>query len=214
MCFNASVSLFTFMLGTAFSLILIKYGNPKYKKENSIFGIFFLFISAIQGMEYLMWIDLKNKMRLNEIMTLLFPLINTGQPILLYLIKFISLKLEFERLQKVDIFVLLLNLIYLFQIIYNYIKFLLQGEHITKVKNGHLSWPWLKFANPLFYLILFAIDIFYLTDFQYSFSLFFMTYLFLFISYNYFHYNVGELWCFFGSFIPLILFFLSKYFFQ
>ena len=55
MCFNAPVSLGTFLLGFLFSIILILYGNSKYKKENifvwnyvyfyincSINGIFFM----------------------------------------------------------------------------------------------------------------------------------------------------------------------------
>jgi hypothetical protein len=40
MCFNSKVSLLTFTAGIIFSLILIQYGNPKYKMENTITGIF------------------------------------------------------------------------------------------------------------------------------------------------------------------------------
>ena len=60
MCFNAEVSLFTFMLGTLFSIILIKYGNKQFKIENLATGIFFIFISEqLQFLDYYMEIDIR-----------------------------------------------------------------------------------------------------------------------------------------------------------
>jgi hypothetical protein len=47
MCFNYKVSLFTFLIGIIFSILLITKGNTKYKIENKITGIFFIFISSI-----------------------------------------------------------------------------------------------------------------------------------------------------------------------
>jgi hypothetical protein len=92
-----------------------------------------------------------------------------------------------------------------------YFNFLSSDKLITSTKNGHLQWPWIKYANPYFYLILFAINIFYLFNFKYALILFIVTYFLLILSVKYFKYNAGELWCFFGSFIPLIMFFLSFY---
>ena len=46
MCFNYKISLLTFIIGLLGSLALIKYGNPKYKNENYIFGIFLIFIAS------------------------------------------------------------------------------------------------------------------------------------------------------------------------
>ena len=67
MCFNYKVSLFTFLIGTIFSIILINFGDQKYALENKISGIFLIFISAIQFMDFLFWIDIKNKLGINKI---------------------------------------------------------------------------------------------------------------------------------------------------
>lgn len=40
MCWNAETSLLTFTVSIITSLLIIYKGNPKYKKENIIFGIF------------------------------------------------------------------------------------------------------------------------------------------------------------------------------
>jgi hypothetical protein len=90
-----------------------------------------------------------------------------------------------------------------------YKKFLTNSKLITQPVNGHLKWPWIKYSNPFFYLVLFAINIFYLFDFKYGLTLFIIIYLFLFVSVKYFFYSASELWCFFGSFTPLIMYFLS-----
>jgi hypothetical protein len=67
MCFNAPTSFLTFIIGIVSSLILINYGNKKFYLENHIFGIFNIFISFIQLMDFCFWIDLNNKMGLNNI---------------------------------------------------------------------------------------------------------------------------------------------------
>jgi len=209
MCFSASVSLGTFFLGLIFSLILIFYGNPKYKKENIVFGILLIFISSVQLMEYFIWSDINNKYGINHLMTLLCPLLIVCQPIILYIIKIIYFKPNLFDSYNFKLF--FLNIIYLSIFFYNYVKYL-NKDLITTVKKGHLSWPLNNLMNPLFYLILLAINMFYLTDLKYSMFLFIVTYLFSILSYIYFGYHIAEMWCFFGSSIPLILFIITKYY--
>jgi hypothetical protein len=209
MCFSANVSLFTFIIGTVFSLILIKYGNNKFKTENLASGIFLIFISLIQLMDFIFWTDLNNKMGINRITTILGPILNVGQPLILYLIKYLIYKPDIFSLVNYNLPVFILNMLYLVYFVSMYTNFLNSGELVTKTSNGHLSWPWIKFANPIFYLILFAINIFYLFNIKYGLVLFSIHYLFLMLSMKYFKYNTGELWCFFGSFIPLIMYFTS-----
>ena len=112
MCFSPSSSLFTFIIGTVFSIILINFGNPKYKLENMVFGIFFIFISAIQFMDFLFWIDLKNKIGVNKIMSIIGPLLNAGQPTILYVIKNLVLKPDLLSLNFLNLVVLFLNIDY------------------------------------------------------------------------------------------------------
>jgi hypothetical protein len=209
MCFSSKISLFTFFIGTTFSLLLIKYGNPKYKRENITSGIFLIFISMIQFMDFLFWIDLKNKLGINKIVTILGPILNVGQPVIFYLIKYVLLDPTIFSLQHFNLPVFLLNCLYFLYFLINYSKFLSKGILVTSTSKKHLIWPWIQYFNPSFYLILFAINIFYLFNFKYALVLFSITYFFLFLSVKFFHYNVGELWCFLGSFIPFIMFFVS-----
>jgi len=211
MCFNYKVSLFTFIIGTLFSVILIKYGNPKYVIENKASGIFFIFISLIQFMDFLFWIDINNKFGINNVMSILGPILNVGQPTILYLIKYLIYKPNITTFANFNLPVAILNVIYFINFVSMYITYLLKDKHITKVHDGHLTWPWIKYSNLYFYLLMLAVNIFYLFNFKYALSLFIITYFFLFISYKYFYYNAGELWCFFGSFIPLIMYFISFY---
>ena len=149
MCFNYQVSLLTFLIGTISSFILIKNGNPKYNAENIIFGIFLIFISSIQFMDFLFWIDLHNKIGINHIITIIGPLINIGQPLILYIIKLIYFKPQLLSVNSIPI--LILNLLYLFYIIRLFINFISNEKLVTSTKHNHLSWPWIKYSTPLFY---------------------------------------------------------------
>ena len=206
MCFNYKVSLFTFALGTIFSILLITNGNKKYAIENKTSGVFFLFISAIQFMDFLFWIDLKNKYGINRITSILGPILNVCQPTIMYIIKYIFYKPDFKSIT--DIVMAATNLSYFLYFIVIYINYLSNEKMMTTIEHGHLKWPWIKYANPVFYLVLFAINIFYLFNFKYALFLFMITYFFLYFSRKYFYYNTGELWCFFGAFIPLIMYFI------
>lgn len=242
MCWNAETSLLTFTIGIITSLLIIYNGNPKYEKENIIFGIFFIFISLIQFFDFLFWMDIDNKYNINHYTTLIAPLINAGQPTILYLIKIIFLN-KYNDLILIptpyNLFFLLANIFYAIFLITNYVKFLNNGVLTTSISTGlrraysdadlsesgkkkemipnkkrHLYWPWLKyFNNKPYYLIMFALNIFYLTDFNYSLFLFIITYFFLYLSVKYFKYNAGELWCFFGAFIPLFLYIFTYIYF-
>ncbi len=209
MCFNYKVSLFTFTLGVTFSILLIYYGNEKYALENTVTGIFLILISFVQFMDFLFWIDLNNKLGINKIISLLGPILNVCQPLFLYVIKNYVYKPIIFTIYNFPI--ALLNLLYLFYFIDMYTRYLTTSKLITQSKHGHLQWPWINYSNPLFYLILFAINIFYLFQFKYALLFFLITYIFLLLSVLLFKYNPSELWCFFGSGIPAIMFILSFY---
>ena len=209
MCFSPNSSLLAFIIGTVFSIILIYFGNPKYKLENTAFGIFFIFISVIQFMDFLFWIDLKNKIGLNKIMSIIGPLLNAGQPTILYIIKNIFLKPHLLSSNYFSLTILFLNILYFFILIKNYITYIIQDKLITNVKYGHLNWPWLNYFNPYYYLFLFGTNIFYLTNFNYSLFVFLIVYFLLFLSVKYFNKSIEEIWCFFGAFVPIFILFIS-----
>jgi len=211
MCFNYKVSLLTFLIGLVFSILLFLYGNPKFTMENKTSAICLIFISMIQFMDFLFWIDIKNIYGINKITTILGPILNVCQPVIFYFIKYLYYKPDIFSFKNYNLPVFILNGLYLLYFIIIYIQFLTTENLTTTTKSGHLSWPWLKYANPYFYLVLLAINIFYLFNFNYALILFSITYFFFFLSVKYFNYNAGELWCFFGSFVPLIMYFISFY---
>lgn len=211
MCYNYKVSLGTFLLGTLFSILLIKNGNERFSIENKVTGIFLIFISFIQFLEFIFWIDIKNIYGLNKLATIIAPLFNAGQPIILYLIKYIVYRPKIFTFKNLPIY--LLNLSYFIYLIVKYVNFISYDNLITSEisVDGHLIWPWLKHYNPYFYLTLFGINIFYLFNINYAVVLSSLVYFLLYLSHKYFKYNTGEMWCFFGSGIPLIMYFLSYY---
>jgi hypothetical protein len=160
MCFDAKTSLFTFVIGTIGSILLIIYGNKKYQINNNIFGIFLIFIVLIQLMDFLFWIDIENKLGINKIVTLIGPLLNVGQPLILYIIKLIYYKPNIYTYTNFNLPVAILNFSYFIYLFLIYYQFITKEKNlITSTKNGHLDWPWIKYYNPVFYLILFAINI-------------------------------------------------------
>lgn len=212
MCFSAKASIITFAIGVIGSILLMKYGNPKFKKENILSGIFLLFIAGIQLMDFFFWIDLKNKLGINKIITIIGPLFNIGQPVILYLVKLLYFKpKDIFSMKNYNLPIFILNMIYFVNLMIGYTNFLSTDKLVTGTSNGHLKWPWIKYSNPWAYLILLAINIFYLTDFNYSLVLFLITYLFFILSVVFFSYNASELWCFFGAFVPLCMLLASYY---
>lgn len=212
MCFNASASLLTFFIGIIGSILLIKLGNSKYKSENYVFGIWTIFIACIQLMDFVFWIDLKNKYGINHIVTLLGPWLNAFQPVIFYLVKYLYFKPNiYFNVLNLNFLYAILNFAYFINFIMIYWNFINNSKLTTSTKHGHLNWPWINYSNPIFYIILFALNIFYLTNFNYSLMVFIITYFFLILSFYFFRYNIGELWCFFGAFIPIILLFGSYF---
>jgi len=216
MCFNASTSFLTFIIGIVSSIALIRYGNKLFFKENYIFGIFNIFISFIQLMDFCFWIDINNKMGLNNIITLIGPWLNVGQPLIIYIIKLIYFKPTINLFNyNLNTFYLIINILYLIYLFQFYIQFLHSKKSIDKIKtgtsHGHLYWPWIPYSNPYFYLILLTLNFIYLTNWKYNILVLSILYFFLFLSFYFFQYNVGELWCFFGAFMP-ILFFIGSYY--
>jgi len=178
----------------------MRYGNPAYVAENTVSGIFFMFIAAIQFMEFLIWIDLDGARGLNALATAVGPYLNVGQPTILYIIKMLYFAPSWRPMTFV---VAALNALYALHVAS------VKTSTLTRVSRGHLSWTWLNSASPTAYLVMFALNIFYLTDFYYSLVLFAIIYLALYVSAQYFEYHVGEMWCFFGAFIPAVMFALS-----
>jgi Na+/melibiose symporter-like transporter len=127
MCVNAEVSLSSFIIGVISSICLIYYGNKKFQKENLSVGIFFIYVSMIQLLEYFIWIDLDNKKGLNKIISIIFPVIICSQPVVFYIIKSIIFN-------KSVLWINLLIIYYILEAIFAYKSYLTNETLITKVK--------------------------------------------------------------------------------
>jgi hypothetical protein len=215
MCFSAEVSAFTFLFGAVSSVLLIYYGNPIYRSENTVFGIILIFIAGVQLVDFFAWIDLDNSKGINNLATMIAPLYILSQPLVTYLVKILYFKPDLFSMKNSSLLILVLNLLYVLHLGTGYMEFLESKIHTTGKEHGHLSWKWTSFFSKensaYFYPILTAINIFYLTKFKFSLLVFLITYSLLLISTNHFSYNPGELWCFFGCSIPFFLAVTSYY---
>ena len=210
MCFNYKVSLLTFVISFITSGLWIFYGNNKYHNENVVYGISFFFISFMQFFDFVFWIDLHNTYGINKIASIIAPIINAGAPTIFYLIKNLYYKPSFNSPTTIGF--LIINIIYFNNVAINYMKYLYNSKLVSGVdKNSHIKWPWVPYFNSKLYVIMLALNMFYLTNFKYSFAVFLITYLCLYLSWKYFSYNVGELWCFFATIIPSIMIILTYY---
>lgn len=212
MCFSPQTSFITFLIGIIFSLLLIYKGNKKYIKENIVFGITLIIVALVQLDEFFLWLDIDNKFNINKITTLISPFLIVGQPIFVYLLKiYFYHQNNILSFKNYNLPILILNIIYIIFFIGSYVNFYQNDIHTTGVKKGHLSWPWLKYFSHSFYLILLAINILYLSNFNYSVIFLIVSYFGLIISTIFFSYHIGELWCFYGAFVPLFMYFISSY---
>ena len=198
MCISASLSIQSFIIGSICSLLLIFFGNSKYKKENRVIGITFFFITIMQFFDYLFWIDVDGKHGINEWITKIAPLFNYLQPIFLYLL-----------CGNTDIIPLIINIVYTIIILYQYSIFIKDKKNklTTPYNNNGLHWKWIEYMNPYLYLLVFTFNLFYFIRFEYAFIVFLLTMIFL-LGANFYRKSrntVGSLWCFTVPIIPLIL---------
>ena len=198
MCFSKEVSLVTFILGLFTSYLCYSVNTPEYK----IIGLFFAFVILMQGIDYLLW-EHQQCDDLNKNISTTGMLLNHLQPIILFILKNVYLKTS-----KVEVFVLI---VYLMFIIPYSLQFIKDKKCTEKSKNNHLLWKWngLDYAEIVYIIFLITLVILGL-KINKSFSLI------MFLSYfiSYFIYNnenvAGNMWCFFAVFIPLFYYILAK----
>ncbi len=92
MCYSKDLSLSSLMFGIFSSLILINFGNKESASTNKAIGYFFLFVSLMQLVEYFLWLDIDCKNGLNKVGSLMGPILNHLQPVVLLLLATIFLE--------------------------------------------------------------------------------------------------------------------------
>lgn len=211
MCFTKELSIKTFIFGLISSFLLIIYGNKESKNTNIVIGIFIIFVSLMQLIEYFIWVDLDCNKGLNKISLLLGPILNHLQPIIIFILCNIYLKSNNIIQPKLMYLLIIIYLIYIIERYYNYVKEN-KNKCIGTNSSGHLDWPWKYNFNYIFYFI---IEIIILTNYTNNFNIilfYSVSYVLFFLSMFKFKKNIGELWCFMVPGTPLINLILQKSF--
>jgi len=209
MCYSADLSLTSLSFGIFASLMLINFGSSTSINTNKAIGYFFLFVSLMQLVEYFLWIDMDCVNGFNKLGSLLGPILNHLQPVVLLIIA--STFLEPENLISQSI-VIPANIVYLIYSGYQYIKYVSNESNLCIKTNDyeHLDWTWKKNFNYLFYFVISFINVsnFYKnTNLMVSFGI---SYILLIVSIFGFNKNVGEFWCLMVTGVPLINLFMEN----
>ena len=187
MCWNASVSLNTFLF-SSFVLILIIYNNSftKYKIQelNSIWiYLFFLSFILMQLIEYFIWKNINNKFY-NRVFSICATLLLIIQPIVSIMI-----------LSDIPLRNLLLISYLLIAIPFSIYQFYTKDIHSVVSKNGHLNWLFFDMSHLMFIVWLFFFLFSFVYEKKYSGFLFgIITLLISYINYNE-NNTLGSMWC-------------------
>ncbi len=160
-----------------------------------------------------MWADLSCKSGLNKTSSTIGPLLLTMQPVLMLILS--NMYLESSNIVKKEA-IMIIFVLYLAAILYKYYSFFNKYDNICTGVNdeGHLQWKWLLTDSNfeyVFYHLLFLINFVNFNDFNIRATLI-ITYVLLIISNMKFKKNVGELWCFMGTSVPLLTLISQKLF--
>ena len=201
MCWNADISLNTFIFGL-FSMIFIFITNTytKYKThtfDNPLIYLFLGVIISMQLLEYFAWKNLKNN-RINTILSKIISIFVTAQPLLvMIMIKNINMRYG------------MIGLYFLYHVIYRIYKlnFSPFKFHVS-VLNGHLKWEWLYFngwenINYFIFLGFYVISLLLVDNF--ILNLFFLSTLMISILFYYKDGTIASMWCWLANLLFLYL---------
>jgi hypothetical protein len=187
MCWNAEVSLNTFLFGMISMTIVLLLNKISF-----ITILFTSTLSLIQLMEYYAWNNINNK---DEI----FKLSIIGYFIIVSQILILNYGFLNKNDRLIAVIIILILSIYFF--IYNY-----QNDkfYMEKGKNKHLIWHWIDIPTPLLLIVL----IFYIYPaIQYGIitSMAIIVPLLISLYYYYKYKTWGSMWCYMSNFLWIIL---------
>jgi len=198
MCYNAEISLNTYIFGTIIAIILL------FLNKTSILLIYFVYtISLIQLVEYLAWININNNdIDINK-QNNIYYLSIIGYFILLIQVLILN-TINLEGIERIIIIIFIL-IIFSYAFYYNYKN---NQFNISVGKNGHLIWHWIDIEYLNIIVLFFWLYSILRTDNYLSFILLSLS--ILFSIYNYYKYKTfGSMWCFIGNFLWILILFYS-----
>ena len=212
MCYSKDLSLSSFIFGIFSSLSLIFLGNKKSSNTNKTIGYWFLFVTFMQLIEYYIWTDLECKNGLNNFASIIGPIFNHLQPVVLLILA--TIFLDSTNIIPTNIIVPI-NILYVIYVGYKYCTYISNpSNHCIQINEyNHLDWTWKKDFNYTFYFIINFINVAnYYNNINLILTTIIINYLLLFISIFKFNHNIGEFWCLMVTGLPLINLFIQKVF--
>ena len=194
MCWNAEVSLNTFIYGTIAAIIVLSLNKIPIRSILLVYTV-----SLIQLMEYFTWKNINN----NE---LIHYLSITGAFILLLQVLLITnnnLKNKEQLFSYIFIFILTI-------IAFNH-NFENKKFHMEKGENGHLKWLWADLPVPLLISGLLLWIYPPIRNKNYISTLFIITTLTISFYYYYKYKTWGSMWCYIGNSFWIFLLIKSIY---
>jgi hypothetical protein len=201
MCWNADISLNTFLFGLL-SLVFIYFTNTysKYKLhlfDNPIMYLFFIAVISIQLVEYFIWKHLRSK-QWNEWLSRIASWLILLQP----LIAITIIPQDKIKYGMILLYIVICILYIIYRNTYHPFVF-----RTTVSKSGHLSWDWMAFSGYenifiLLYVAFYLPVLYFINNIWYSiFSicLFFVS-LFTFLRDG----SFGSMWCWLFNSIFLV----------
>ena len=191
MCWNADISLNTFIFGL-FSMIFIFITNTytKYKTHTFNNPLMYLFLGVVismQLLEFFAWRNLKNN-RINTLVSKIISIIVTAQPLLLMLL-----------IENTNVRYCIIGLYILYTFIYRVYKsnFSPFDFHIS-VLNGHLKWEHMYLKgweriHHFIYLAFYIISLLLVND--NILNLFTISSLLISFLFYYNDGTIGSMWC-------------------
>ncbi len=181
MCWNAEVSLKTWIFGFIVFIIGLLYGFPLNKL------LFFLVFTSMQLLEYYKWTYLKDKKK-NEFFSRIGHILIMIEPIFsFFLIQPIYKNIQF----------ILLSLYLLFIGIYNYFNYHKLDFKTVIGKSGHLHWNYMDYDRDFFYKVW---TLFFFSGIFLSGDIFIILISLFTFLYSYFSVSIGNefdsFWCY------------------
>lgn len=211
MCYSKELSIKSFLLGIISAGLLLYFGNKDKQNVNKAIATFFVFISLIQLMEYFMWKDIKCETGENYVASVIGPLINLLQPVIMLII--FSYFLTTRINDTLSFCIIGANILYCTYVLYLYKDYQNNQNNLcTKVNDqNHLTWNWLKNYNSIFYILLLLLNTIPFVQYNEVNVAIGTCIATLLFSHTNYKKNVGELWCFTSTGIPLVVLFAQKY---
>ena len=207
MCYSFEASITSFVFGVVGSAIIFNLGGA----DNKIFGLYFGYVSLMQGIEAILWRH-QTCDDFHKNITSLGAFVNMSQPLFLLLASRL-----FYPSNKNAYILYASGILYTLYEIYHFIEFQKVSHCTTPRKNDpHLVWSWLNMHNTHITWFVYLTSIFTLFVFgmpRIDQGIYIGTSGVLLAVVSAVLYpgrSVGSIWCFFSAFIPVI-YIISKY---